>query len=123
MRPHPRRTVTDRMKPAAWGTCDRSGFIDNHHNLCWQYEWAGDKLINLKILVTPDMLDQPQRQLGTIILPPDPLPIRDARPEQYAIDEMPVSTRTTMDGRVRVLMYGPAPKERIITVPGNLMDP
>lgn len=31
--------------------------------------------------------DKPQRQLGTIILSPDPLPILNARPEQYPADE------------------------------------
>lgn len=123
MRPHPRRTFTNPSRPESWGTCDRSGFIDNHKNLAWQFEWAGLKLINLKLLVTPDMLDKPQRQLGTIILPPDPLPIMNARPEQYNVEEEPVSTRTTMDGRVRVVKYTPYPTERIISVQGNLANP
>lgn len=40
------------------------------------------------ILVCEICLDLPQRQLGTIILPPDPVAVKNARPEQYAIDEI-----------------------------------
>ena len=87
MRPHPKRARTDARRPEAWGTCDRSGFIDNQKNLEWQFEWAGTQLINKRILVTKDMWDRPQRQLGTIILPPDPVSILNARPEPYSIDE------------------------------------
>lgn len=94
MRPHPKRARTDPYNPKAWATCDRSGFIDNHANLQWQYEWAGTQLVNKRILVTPDELDVPQRQLGSIILPPDPDPILNARPENYTIDESTLITTT-----------------------------
>lgn len=87
MRPHPRRARTDPSAPRAWGTCDRSGFVANQKDLVWQMEWAGTQLINKRVLVAPDMLDKPQRQLGTIILPPDPVSIANARPEQYYVDE------------------------------------
>ena len=120
MRPHPRRARTDPSAPAAWGTDDRSGFIGNHRDLRWQMEWAGTKLINTHILVFEDEYDQPQRQLGTLVLPPDPPSIMNARPEQYSIDEQPVSTRVTSDGRVRVTKYMPYPQERIVSVAGNL---
>ncbi len=53
----------------------------------WQYDWAGTQLINKRILCVPDEIDKPQRQLGTIILPPDPPSIINARPEPYFIDE------------------------------------
>ena len=58
----------------------RSGFVGNLENAVFQHDWAGKGLINKQILVFPDQLDDPQRQLGTIFLPPDPLPIKDARP-------------------------------------------
>src|SRR5690242_9173994 len=87
MRPHPKRAETDAGNPRAWATCDRCGFITNHYKLQWQYEWTGTQLNNLHILVCEDCLDTPQRQLGTIILPPDPPPIMNARPENYTIDE------------------------------------
>lgn len=126
MRPHPRRATTDPSKPAAWGTSDRNGMVSNHRNLQWQFDYAGSKLINKRILVSSDELDVPQRQLGTIFLPPDPPTIRNARPEQYNIDEQPVSTRYTTDGRVRVVGgisrgHGAAwVVERIVAVPGDI---
>jgi hypothetical protein len=107
MRPHPRRARTDPSSPRALGTSDHSGFIGNHEDLCWQHEWAGAEIINKRILVFPDELDTPQRQLGILILPPDPPTIMNARPENYAIDETPVSTRTTMNGTMRVTVSPP----------------
>lgn len=86
-RPHPRMTRTDPNGPHAWGTCDRCGFVGNLVDLQWQYDWRGRQLANLKILVCQPCYDTPQRQLGTIILPPDPVAVRNARPEPYAIDE------------------------------------
>ena len=109
MRPHPRRARTNPRSPRAWATSDRSGFIGNQENLCWQFEWAGTKLVNKHILVYPDELDQPQRQLGTLILPPDPVSIQNARPEQYAIDEQ--TYRKTEDGTQRVEQDGTQRKE------------
>lgn len=69
----------------------------------WQYDWAGTDLINKRILVSVDELDEPQRQLGTVILPPDPTPIMNARPEPYDIDEessLPYFTENEIDNYV-----------------------
>ena len=88
MRPHPRRARTNSTSPEAWGTDQKSGFVGNQRNLCWQMEWAGTQLINTRILCYADQLDIPQRQLGTIILPPDPVSIPYAMPEPYPIDEL-----------------------------------
>ena len=104
MRPHPRRARVDPTSPRAWATSDRSGFVGNHENMQWQYEYAGTQLINKHILVYPDELDEPQRQLGTIILPPDPPPIMNARPEPYDIDET-----STVPGPPSVSGSGPPP--------------
>lgn len=95
--------------------------IGNQENLVWQHEWAGLKLINKRILVHRDEYDQPNRQLGAIILPPDPPPIMNARPEQYAIDEQPVSLLTTESG-VTLVVDGnpPHPTELMLDVQGNL---
>jgi hypothetical protein len=106
MRRHPRRARVDPTSPQAWATSDRSGAIGNHEDLCYQYAWRGTQLVNTRLLVYADELDVPNRQLGTIILPPDPVPILNARPEQYAIDEQ--TYRITMDGTQRYLMDGTA---------------
>lgn len=106
MRPHPRRARTNARSPRAWGTSDRNGMIGNHENLVWQKDWSGTQIINKRILVHPDELDEPQRQLGTLILPPDPVSIVNARPEQYAIDEQ--TYRITQSGVRRLQMDGTA---------------
>ena len=53
------------------------------------------------VLVYADELDIPQRQLGTIILSPDPPPLLNARPEQYPADE--IWPRLTQQGQPRYL--------------------
>lgn len=104
MRPHPRRARTDARSPRAWGTSDRNGMIGNQENLVWQYEWAGTQLVNKRVLVHPDEYDTPNRQLGTIILPPDPVSILNARPEPYYVEEQ--TMRLTQSGQVRIQMDG-----------------
>jgi len=106
MRPHPRNAQTDATAPRSWGTCERCGFIWNLHAFNWQYEWRGTRLENTRHLVCDYCLDTPQRQLGTIILPPDPVGIINARPEPYYTDEQ--TYRVTMSGVQRYQMDGVA---------------
>jgi|ERR1700748_193434 len=73
--------------PTAHAICDRCGCRVQHSSLSWQFQWSGTKLQNLRILVCPECLDTPQPALKTIIIPPDPIPIYNPRPEQYAIVE------------------------------------
>lgn len=68
------------------------------------------QLQNIRILVCSQCLDVPSIQLKTIILPPDPLPVFNPRPEQYDI-EVPSNITTipgvwfaTMDGVDIVMM-------------------
>jgi hypothetical protein len=60
----------------------------NHHQLKWQYDWAGASLINKRILVCDTCYDEPQNQLRAIVLPADPVPIVNPRVEPYAWDEI-----------------------------------
>ncbi len=77
------RAAVSRSRPRAHAICDRCGFRYNHDELQWQHQWTGAKLQNLRILVCRSCLDIPQEQLRTIILPADPVPIKDPRPENY----------------------------------------
>ena len=86
LRPHGHARV-DADNPRAWATCDRCGFNYNLMALNWQYDWRGAALGNLHLLVCDKCLDEPSPWLRTIVLPPDPPPLINARPEPYAIDE------------------------------------
>ena len=86
-RPHPRNADTDPDHPRGWAADDRSGFQTNLHKLRFQMQWAGNQLINTQLLVGEDNYDKPQEQLRTLILPADPAPLFNARPENYVVDE------------------------------------
>lgn len=89
-RPHG-RFVVDPTAPRARGVCDRCGQMWQLDRLKWQYQWAGTTLQNLRILVCQPCMDVPQIQLKTIIIPPDPLPVLNPRPEANIQDNNPVS--------------------------------
>lgn len=81
-RPHGRAQVNG-SNPAAFGRCDRCGFIYNHRQLRFQFDYRGPQLQNLRFLVCQPCYDKPQPQLKPLILTADPLPIINARPEDY----------------------------------------
>lgn len=92
MRVHGRARI-DPRSPDALGVCDFCGFLYNHKRLRWAQDWRGPKLQNLGFLVCESCLDKPQPNgQQTIILPPDPIPIRNARPWQRPAQENPLST-------------------------------
>ena len=101
---HPRGTESDSGAPVAWATCDSCGMIFDHPTLRFRSQWRGNKIETVNKLVCQRCLDDPQRQLGTLTLPNDGLPIWDARPERYDIDEIPISTRYTLNGNIRTVV-------------------
>lgn len=117
-RPHPKMARVDPANPSAWGTCDRCGQIGNLRDFVWDREWAGPKIINKRFLVCRRCDTAPNPQLQTIILPPDPDPIFNARPEPYALDELP-AIRVTMSGHPRVVLQPPRPRGAFRTLMGN----
>lgn len=91
MRPHGRADVAS-SRPRALGVCDRCGFLFNHDKLMWQTDWRGPQVQNLRILVCEGCLDTHQQNgQRTIVLPADPVPIMNARPEAYIPDSNPLS--------------------------------
>lgn len=90
-RPHGRAEISPK-NPRARGVCDRCGFMYNHYKLRWQYDWRGPKTQNLRVLVCQSCIDAYQQNgQRTIILPADPIPIMNARPEYYVPDDNPLS--------------------------------
>lgn len=79
------RARVSARSPEAQGCCDRCYLNYSLRDLTWQYEWAGVKLQNLRLLVCKECLDVPQPQLKSIAIPADPTPVLNPRPEQYDV--------------------------------------
>lgn len=109
MRPHGKYARVDPQDPEAFGQCERCGFWRNQSDLVWQVEWAGTHLYNTGTLVCSDRcFDTPQEQLRTIILPPDPLPVLNARVPNFAYEEQTV--RITQYAGPKEPPYGAGPQ-------------
>ena len=98
-RPHARAEV-DPEAPMAWASCQRCGMNTNLYKLSWQQQFAGPSLLNTNLLVCDRCLDKPAPFLKTLVLPPDPPPVLNARPEPYSIDETDYRAVTSGDKRV-----------------------
>jgi hypothetical protein len=81
------RARTSAKSPQAHAICDRCGFRYNHIDLKYQYEWRGPVLQNIQLLVCKSCLDIPQEQLRSIAIPADPVPIMNARPQDFTASE------------------------------------
>jgi hypothetical protein len=102
-RPHGRATVNGNA-PSAFARCDRCGFIYNHKSLQFQFDYRGPRLTNLRILVCQPCYDKPQPQLKPLMITQDPLPVINARPEDY--DYANNDYRTTENGEYRITQGG-----------------
>lgn len=141
MRPHGRARVSARS-PRAFAICDRCGFLYNHNQLSWQFDWAGASLINKRILVCETCNDKPQQQLRSIVVPADPVPIQNPRTQDYVQAEtdyrqtsgqntvdpntgIPVpggDTRITQDDGTRVVQETGEPPYGLNEFPGTILD-
>lgn len=79
------RARVSMRSPEAQAVCDRCYLNYSLRDLTWQFQWSGVKLQNLQLLVCKTCLDKPQPQLRTIVIPADPLPVLNPRPERYAV--------------------------------------
>lgn len=86
-RPHG-KAVVDSTDPSAFGVCDCCGIWWNLRDLAWQYFYAGPVLQNSQMLYCPTCLTPPNPNLQTIIIPPDPMPVMNARPENFVAAEV-----------------------------------
>lgn len=80
------RAEVDIRDPQAFATCDRCGIQYNLEDLTWQLDFRGKQLMNLRLLVCSRCTDRPAAFTQPVILPPDPDPVFNARPE-YSIDD------------------------------------
>lgn len=80
------RAKVSSRSPSAQAVCDRCGFTYQRNKLKAQQQWAGMMLQTYNILVCQRCWDVPQIQLKTIIIPADPSPVLNPRPEQYTVE-------------------------------------
>ena len=76
------RARVDPSAPEAFGVCDQCSEWYNRRDLRKQYEFNGRGTYWTGYLVCRSCLDKPQPQLLTPILPPDPRPVIQPRPEE-----------------------------------------
>lgn len=89
-RPQSKYVRVDPSSPQAAGQCMRCGFWYPLRTLVAQDVWAGQKLFSAQLLVCTTgnrCYDFPNEQLRTIVLPPDPPPIPNARVPDFAYEE------------------------------------
>jgi hypothetical protein len=85
----------DARSPVAFAICDRCGFRYNRSDLVWNYDWRGNKLQNLRILVCRrTCLDIPNEQLRSYSPPADPLPVINPRPDESCMGAYPTIITT-----------------------------
>lgn len=101
--------------PEAAASCDRCGFLYQHRDLNWQFNWTGVRLTNLRLLVCRRCLDVPSEFLRPPILGPDPVPIINARPEPFANDG--ISNEETQ------VFFAASLNSIIVTEDGKIMTP
>lgn len=73
--------------PDAFAVCDRCNRLWNKRDLIWEMQWRGPRLMKTGFLVCQPCLDVPQQQLRPRILPTDPVPILNPRPEFYRVED------------------------------------
>lgn len=82
--PHNLQAPVSITKPEPVGICDRCDFMWYLRDLSWQMQWSAKQLVNLRILVCPRCLDTPNETLRVFNFGPEPAPLPNARPTQYA---------------------------------------
>ncbi len=94
--------------PAAAAVCDRCGGVYSHSDLTWQFDWAGAGLINKRLLVCGHCSDRPQQQLRSIVLPADPTPVMNPRPQDYvsASTDYRATQGNTIDAKTGIPVPG-----------------
>lgn len=71
----------DPQRPSAFGICEMCGFMYNHNELRWQTEFRGREIRRTGHLRCPRCIDLPNPTLRPHVLPADPVPIANPRPE------------------------------------------
>lgn len=111
--------------PAAQAICDRCGFLYQLSDLRKQFQYGGKGLIDTGLLVCAQTcLDRPWDQLRALILPPDPVPHRNPRPDVLATPPatvgFPPPTSPGNQGWTQLILGAPVPGDYPTTKPAAL---
>lgn len=79
------RARVDARRPRGQAVCDRCSQWWNRADLRKQYEYSGTRLFFTGFLVCPPCYDTPQPQNLTPLLPGDPKPLINPRPEYFDV--------------------------------------
>lgn len=74
MYPHDLRCPTNPFRPEYVGFCERCARKFYYYHLRFQYDFRGNALANLQVLVCEDCEDRPQEQFRPVIIGPDSMP-------------------------------------------------
>lgn len=86
-RPHPKYASND-AHDGPWTVCDRCGFNWSQNRMAWQFDYRGGSTPQKTgFLHCPRCMDGLNFQQKLVIIPPDPPPFFNTRPEPYAVDE------------------------------------
>lgn len=85
--PHNARAPVNSSHPEPVGFCDRCGFLYQLAELVFQMQWAGPSVVNTFLRVCPKCLDVLNEQGRTIVIGPDPVPLKDPRPGYWASEQ------------------------------------
>lgn len=87
------RAWASAFRPEAQGVCDRCGFRYLLSRMQWQFDYLGNRLQNTRLIVCDRCLDVPHVMTVPVVVPPDPVPVRNPRPDDYALS---LSNQTTL---------------------------
>jgi hypothetical protein len=76
-----RYTAVDPYNPEAAGRCDRGGEIRRRSELLREMRWAGNNLVPTGFFCCREHIDPPNPQDRIPMIGPDPVPVRDPRPD------------------------------------------
>jgi hypothetical protein len=113
------RARTNPSAPQAHAICDRCGCRYNFVDLQWQMEWRGATLQNIRILVCRTCLDRPQENIRSIVVPADPMPIINARVQDFAAAETDYRTAAAIPVNDPVTGIPVPPSVQIVTPAGQ----
>lgn len=103
-RPKPKYASRDATH-GPWVTCGECGLLWSQCDMAFQFDFQGGPVpINLNLLRCPKCITPYTWQRKLLIIPPDPPPFFNTRPENYTVDE--TQWLTTQDGDILTTQSG-----------------